>query len=223
MTQNCHPFRAVARWNEEGAMPMFARTERLLLRPGFPEDASAVATAIGDESVVRNLAMAPWPYAEQDAGEWLAMDQHPLLPSLLMVKRTGGTPRIIGAIGIHLVDHAGGQRCPELGYWIARPYWGLGFATEAGRAVLAMARSHGLPPLIAGHFIDNPASGAVLRKLGFRPTGQIVPRFSRARGVEVPCALFEQADDGEGAMVQTDIGKRPWNEDQRETIRLMAA
>ena len=41
---------------------MFARTERLLLRPGWAEDAPALAAAIADEMIVRNLATAPWPY-----------------------------------------------------------------------------------------------------------------------------------------------------------------
>ncbi len=36
---------------------MFARTPRLLLRPGFPEDAPALAGAIADEAIVRNLAI----------------------------------------------------------------------------------------------------------------------------------------------------------------------
>ena len=188
---------------------MFARTERLLLRPGFAEDAAAVAAAIADETIVRNLAMAPWPYGECDAAEWLAMDQHPLLPRLLMVKRTGGTPRIMGAIGIHGTDREDGSAAFEIGYWIARPYWGLGFATEAGRAVLDMARTNGLPRLSAGHFIDNPASGAVLRKLGFRPTGQTVPRYSRARGTHVPCALFEQGEEEDVAMSDVRRAKRP--------------
>ena len=46
---------------------MFARTPRLLLRPGFPEDAPALTQAIGDEIIVRNLATAPWPYGVRDA------------------------------------------------------------------------------------------------------------------------------------------------------------
>ena len=41
---------------------MFARTPRLLLRPGFPEDAPALVAAIADQAIVRNLATAPWPY-----------------------------------------------------------------------------------------------------------------------------------------------------------------
>ena len=41
---------------------MFHRTERLLLRPAWPEDWEMILWGIGDERVVRNLARAPWPY-----------------------------------------------------------------------------------------------------------------------------------------------------------------
>ena len=51
---------------------MFARTERLLLRPGWAEDAPALAAAIADEMIVRNLATAPWPYRLRDAEAFLA-------------------------------------------------------------------------------------------------------------------------------------------------------
>jgi RimJ/RimL family protein N-acetyltransferase len=80
----------------------------------------------------------------------------------------------------------------EMGYWIARPHWGLGYATEAGRALIDIARhSLGLGKLSAGHFLDNPASGRVLQKLGFRPLGLTLPRYSCARGEAAPCRLFE--------------------------------
>ena len=51
---------------------MFTRTPRLLLRPGFPEDAPALAAAIADEAIVRNLASVPWPYGMRDAEAYLA-------------------------------------------------------------------------------------------------------------------------------------------------------
>jgi len=173
---------------------MFARTERLMLRPGWTEDAPALARAIGERAIVRNLAMAPWPYELADAERFLAREPDPLLPDLLMFVRTRGAPRLIGGMGLHR-DAAGEA---ELGYWIARPYWGLGFATEAGRAVVALAhRSLKLPRIVAGHYLDNPASGRVLRKLGFRPTGEIARRRSLGRAAEVPCALFERAADDE--------------------------
>ena len=41
---------------------MFARTQRLMLRPGWIEDAPELARAIGHHEVVRNLGRAPWPY-----------------------------------------------------------------------------------------------------------------------------------------------------------------
>jgi RimJ/RimL family protein N-acetyltransferase len=165
---------------------MFARTPRLLLRPGFPEDAQALAAAIGDFAIVRNLAKAPWPYSVRDAEAGLAAPQDPLLPSLLILERTDGAPRIVGGCGF--------ARRPsgavEIGYWITRSSWGRGFATEACGALIEIARAIGMESLEAGHFIDNPASGRVLEKLGFKPLGVIAPRMSCARGEQVPARLM---------------------------------
>lgn len=165
---------------------MFARTPRLLLRPGWGEDAPALARAIADEQVVRNLASAPWPYGMADAEAFLASPRDPALPSFLITERTEAAPRIVGACGL-------GRRASgavELGYWIARPYWGQGFATEAGTALVEIARALGLPRLEASHFVDNPASGRVLEKLGFVPTGLSAARYSCARGGEAMTRLF---------------------------------
>lgn len=165
---------------------MFARTERLLLRPGFPEDAPALAKAIGDRSVARNLAVVPWPYSIRDAEAFLAQPRDPVLPSLLIVERTAGAPRIVGSCGL-------GRRpsgAVELGYWIARQHWGRGFATEAGAALIDIARALRLPTVEASHFLDNPASGRVLQKLGFEATGIVAPRQCCARGEQVPARLY---------------------------------
>ncbi|MEQ8309406.1 MAG: GNAT family N-acetyltransferase [Sphingopyxis sp.] len=198
---------------------MFARTERLLLRPGWLEDAPALAQAIGEEAVVRNLATAPWPYGIEEAQKFLAMPLYPDQPRFLIFARTGGAPRLVGGCGIK-PDEDGR---PELGYWIARPYWGLGFATEAGRQLMHIARAMNLPKLSAGHFLDNPASGAVLRKLGFRPTGKIAQRYSLARGGEAACALFEEGDADVDAIATPMRSRIGVDEDFREEFRLMAA
>jgi len=177
---------------------MFARTPRLLLRPGFPEDAPALAVAIADEAIVRNLSTAPWPYRMRDAEAFLASPRDPVLPSFLVFERTDGAPRLVGSCGL-------GRRASgavEMGYWIARAYWGRGFATEACGALIEIARALGLRQLAASHFIDNPASARVLDKLGFESTGLIAPRMSCARGAEIPARLmrlqlgvaFEQAE-----------------------------
>ncbi|MET1110384.1 MAG: GNAT family N-acetyltransferase, partial [Allosphingosinicella sp.] len=115
---------------------MFVRTERLLLRPGWSQDAPALFEAIGDERIVRNLATAPWPYRPDDAEAWLATERKASEPSLLIHRHTGAAPELIGAIGFG--RRPSGEM--EFGYWIARAHWGRGYATEAGRAVLEAAR-----------------------------------------------------------------------------------
>jgi RimJ/RimL family protein N-acetyltransferase len=165
---------------------MFARTPRLLLRPGFPEDAPALAGAIADKAIVMNLAVVPWPYTLRDAEAFLASPRDPILPSLLVFERTAGAPQLVGSCG--LARRASGA--VELGYWIARPFWGRGYATEACRALIDIARMLGLACLEGSHFLDNPASGRVLEKLGFEPTGLIAPRLSCARGTDVPARLM---------------------------------
>lgn len=167
---------------------MFARTERLLLRPSWPEDAADLHRAIADEGIVRNLASAPWPYSEDDAVRFATADHDATYPAFLLMLRTDAAPRLIGTCGL-------GQRNgeAELGYWIARPYWGLGFASEAGRAVMHVAKAIGHHKLVAGHFTDNPASGRVLRKLGFRDTGRSEQRHSKGRGKAMACAIYEKS------------------------------
>ena len=165
---------------------MFARTERLLLRPGWAEDAPALARAIADEAVVRNLATAPWPYGLADAEAFLASPNDPALPRFLITERTDDAPRLIGACGL-------GRRSSgnvELGYWIARAHWGRGFATEAGRVLVEIARTLKLPRLEASHFVDNPASRRVLDKLAFIATGLSAERYSCARGGDAVSRLY---------------------------------
>jgi RimJ/RimL family protein N-acetyltransferase len=167
-----------------------------LLRPGFPEDAAALAAAIGEEAIVRNLAGPPWPFQVRDAEAFLARPRDPVLPSLLVFERTAGAPRLVGECG--LARRPSGA--VELGYWIARRHWGRGIATEACRALVDIARTLRLRSLDAFHFLDNPASGRVLAKLGFEPTGIVAPRLSRARGEHVPAKLYRlQLCSGERA------------------------
>lgn len=174
---------------------MFARTPRLLLRPGWIEDAPALAAAIGEEATARKLARVPWPYGIEDARRFLAQEPGPL-PDFLIFLREAGGPRLVGGIGLQR-DAAGEA---ELGYWIGSTHRGRGYATEAGRAVIELAHAGlKLRRVVAGHFLDNPASGRVLRKLGFRPTGRVKALHSAARGETAPCALFEREADPDPA------------------------
>ncbi|MBC2665813.1 GNAT family N-acetyltransferase [Novosphingobium flavum] len=163
---------------------MFIRTERLFLRPGWPEDWNELHSRIADEGIVRNLARAPWPYRPEDAQAFAATAQSPRHPHFLVTLPGADGSRLVGAAGLGRI---GDQT--ELGYWIARDAWGQGYATEAARAVLTLARTLGHRRIVAQHFIDNPASGRVLRKVGFCPTGEIVHRHSCGRGTDSAAAI----------------------------------
>ncbi|MEL6542494.1 MAG: GNAT family N-acetyltransferase [Pseudomonadota bacterium] len=165
---------------------MFHRSQRLLLRPIWPEDWQIVLSGIADEGVVRNLAKAPWPYREDDAREFTALPIEPHFPRFLITRARDAA--LVGCIGIDRSDAF--DDGAELGYWIARQHWGQGFATEAGRAVLEIARTLGYARVMAMHFLDNPASGRVLEKLGFEATGAVSKRHSCARGEAVLAREF---------------------------------
>lgn len=166
---------------------MFARTPRLTLRPGWPEDATALTAAIAHEAVAFRLSRLPWPYTIEHAAEWLNRPKGPEVV-LQILAHEGPCPRMIGAIGIHPDEALGGY---EIGYWLTPDAWGRGYATEAGRAMLGIARyGMGLKRLHSGHFIDNPASGRVLAKLGFRNTG-VEMRQCLALGIDKPCATLD--------------------------------
>ena len=162
---------------------MFHKTERLFLRPAWIEDAPAILSGIGEEAIVRNLAHAPWPYGLADAEAFARRPQDAYVPHFLIHLPGQG---VIGSAGFGMSD---GE--VEIGYWIARPYWNRGFATEAARALVSLAPVLGHRRLIAGHFADNPASGRVLRKIGFRPTGRQSQRYSAGRGKAAALIEFE--------------------------------
>jgi len=172
---------------------MFAVTERLLLRPGWIEDAPALTAAIGDREIARNLTRVPWPYRLADAEAFLEQPSQPTRPKFMICRRSDH--RLIGGIGLSADIEA------ELGYWIARDHWGRGYATEAGRAVLALADSSlRLPRIRARRAADNAASANVLRKLGFHPTGKKTWSASLARGPIETCLYVREREEGPQAL-----------------------
>ena len=162
---------------------MFLRTERLFLRPAWLEDAPELTRAIGHEPVVRMLARVPWPYREEHARAWIGTPKDARLPNLLVTLPEHGG-RIVGGCGLHLNANEPGGRV-EVGYWIEPGHWGRGYATEALGGLLSLARLAGHRRIAGRHAADNPASGRVLRKAGFRPTGRARTFHSLGRSARV--------------------------------------
>ena len=146
---------------------MFIRSERLFLRPAWPEDAAELHPLVDDEALAR-MVRVPWPYRLDDARAYAAMPQAPRYPHFVItLPQAPGGARLVGTVGFAPFE---GE--VELGYWIARDCWDRGYATEAVRAALSIARTLGHCRIIASHFADNHASRRVLAKLGFVPAGE---------------------------------------------------
>jgi RimJ/RimL family protein N-acetyltransferase len=141
-------------------------TRRLYLRQPTEQDAEAISAIAGDWEVARRLGRMPHPYTDTHYRFFL---DHvvPNEPTWVILWRQ--TESIIGVIG--LKPDADGESA-ELGYYIDRNCWGRGVATEAARAVVqAGISSLGYRKLKSGYHMDNPASGCVLRKVGFTVVG----------------------------------------------------
>jgi len=154
-------------------------TKRLKLRRLRMSDAQRIAQFCDDPGVGRNLAQTPLPYLPSAAEGWIMIThaRAPLGRDFVYAVDLPGEG-LIGVLGAH-------QRGDgfEFGYWFGRPFWNQGFATEAATAFVSEAGKLG--DLQAGHFIDNPASGRVLTKVGFAYTGETKAMFSLGRGESV--------------------------------------
>jgi RimJ/RimL family protein N-acetyltransferase len=164
---------------------MFIRSERLFLRPGWPEDASDLLAVIGDEAVLRNLDRAPWPYRPDPAFAPSSPVAALRYPHFLVTLPGPDGTRLIGCAGLAACD---GET--ELGVFTAPAHSGQGFATEAARSVLSLARTLGHERIIARPFMDQTACRRVLEKIGFRPTGLVRSRFNPARSEAQPALIL---------------------------------
>lgn len=159
-------------------------TERLLLRPPEEADIPSTVVLLGDFDVAKNLARVPHPFTRAHAEDFLRSSIEARAAGTAFrfsILRKAGEMHI-GSIGLSLRDGVF-----ELGYWLGRPYWGQGFATEAARRVVGFAFYNlKATRIVAGRFHDNPASGRVLAKLGAVAAG-VEPRDCLARGHAVYC------------------------------------
>jgi len=142
-------------------------TDRLLLRAFSRTDIPALIPLIGAREVAATTLRIPHPYSANHAEFLFARLEGDNEIRWAITLAPDGT--LIGGLGLRLErDHNRG----ELGYWIGVPYWGNGYATEAARAVVQYGfATLNLQRIYASHFSNNPASGALLRKIGMQHEG----------------------------------------------------
>lgn len=157
------------------------KTSRLVLRPFTVADVDRVADLLNDEAMSRNLRTATWPYSRTNAQQWIesllgAWEAGRSAVFAVCLNR-GSEPQLVGAIG--LVFEQPSNRA-ELGYWVGRDEWGQGIATEACVSVLDFAFSElGIQRVYAECLDRNPASAAVLKKVGMSQEGVLARHFRK--------------------------------------------
>jgi RimJ/RimL family protein N-acetyltransferase len=142
-------------------------TERLVLRELRPADAPAVAAGAGDRRVAQYLIQVPSPYPIALARRWVAhrIEWWDTRRGVTFAIALAGEPEIL--LGTVSLRRYARDRRAELGYWLSRPAWGAGLATEAARAAIDFGfRSLALARIYAQVLAGNRASLRVLEKLG---------------------------------------------------------
>ena len=147
------------------------QTERLILRSLTLEDAQDVQRFAGDRDIALMVLRIPHPYEDDMAEEWIraCADAYKKDEAINFAITLRTDRNLIGTIGLELEQE---NARAELGYWIGKPYWNCGYATEAARAVVAYSfEVLKLNRIYAYHFTRNPASGRVLKKIGMHYEG----------------------------------------------------
>jgi RimJ/RimL family protein N-acetyltransferase len=142
-------------------------TDRLLFRHHEPGDLEAFCAMESDAEYRSPQRVHPRAELERSFREaWLPRKEMGLLAT---VYKPEGC--YIGRCGLYPVRGDDGQVIPGeavLAYYLARPYWGRGLATEAGRAFVRYGfEVLGLSRIEAGMNVNHFASIRVAEKLGF--------------------------------------------------------
>jgi len=148
-------------------------TERLSLRPFQADDAAEVQALAGVREVAAMTYRLPHPYPDGMAEAWItshAETYHNGREANFAITLLAGE-KLIGSISL-MISRENARA--EVGFWLGKPFWGQGYATEALQAVLAYGfNALKLNRIFAQHFGVNPASGRVMEKAGMAYEGHL--------------------------------------------------
>ena len=138
-------------------------TPRLRLRPWDDKDAPELYELARDPRIGMLCGWKPYECID---------DAHSALSTFLAAPDSyavtlASTGEIAGSIALRIDTGSAEGTVADIGYWIGAPYWGNGYATEAGNAIIDRARQLGVETIILKYFDGNDASRRVSEKLGF--------------------------------------------------------
>ncbi|ARI75532.1 GNAT family N-acetyltransferase [Halobacillus mangrovi] len=153
-------------------MELKLETDRLQLAPYEMSYAKQVAELAGEWEVAATT-FVPHPYTIKDAEEWIGLhkewlDRGTAYPLAMICKET---KQLIGTMTLRVNQkHQKG----ELAYWVGKPYWGKGYASEAAiRVVRYGFEELNLERIWAGAMTENSASSKVMQKAGLSYEGTL--------------------------------------------------
>lgn len=164
-------------------------TERVSFRYFKKSDIDDLVKICNDE-IFNQFIPLPYPYDENDAKFWIAkMPQkrkYGLEYDFAVIKKDDKA--LIGSISL-TIDKK--YACGELGCWIARPFWGQGYATEVMKKIIEFSFANiGLHKVYAKCYKENIASAKVIQKCGLTKIG-VLTEHALKNGKFHDCILFE--------------------------------
>ncbi|MDR0444743.1 MAG: GNAT family N-acetyltransferase [Puniceicoccales bacterium] len=160
---------------------------RLRLRPLAEGDTMEMARYLNDREVAEGLTYSPYPYTHDMAVAWLkdvafASQQDRVLYWAIT---DGEMEKFMGIVGFSLYRE---HDKAEMHYWLGRPYWNCGYATEVAKALIPFIFAKvQIQRLEINHFTRNGASRRVIEKCGFVYEGELrayVKRFGKYEDVK---------------------------------------
>lgn len=165
-------------------------TERLLLRPPGDADLAHMPGIFHDPEVYAYTSSIPYPYGPGEASTCLERYRN-LSASGEALTLFACLRDLDRPIGLVVLKLSSDRSSAELGYALGRAWWGKGYASEAGRAMLGLAfDSLGVDRVTAHAMTANPASSRVLVKIGMRSVG-VVTEACEKDGVRHDAEGFE--------------------------------
>lgn len=147
-------------------------TDRIILRPWRESDAEALFRYASDPDVGPRAGWPPHRSIEEslEVIRTVFNNDTNWAIELRESREAIGAMGYLPCEGTNLPAREGEQL---VGYWVGKPYWNQGICTEALALMLDHIRkTTDIKSLISSHYFDNPASGRVMEKCGFIPTGE---------------------------------------------------
>ncbi len=181
--------------NDSLASPLKITRQRIIVNDRIhlsdirPTDTPVLVEYLNDEDIYKKTLRIPHPYTEADAEKFIgftaettAKHGHPVHFAI-----RDESEQLIGGFGFDGLTY--GHRA-EIGYWLAKPFWGQGIMTEVVRSVCALAIDEWKLVRITAHvFVHNKASARVLEKNGFEFEG-LLRKHHKKDGKIVDSMLF---------------------------------